>query len=158
MTVTTATELKKETTEALQDLIRINIDSAKGYREAADNVDYPVFESWLKSNASQRDEFANELQGFVELSDEEARDSGSMKGTFHRWWMNLKTTLSSDNVESVLSEAIRGEEAIKSEYESAIRDTTGNPVNDVLHKQLNSIVQAYRDVQQLHDARQATSA
>lgn len=153
MHTATTTQFNQTTLEELQDLIKINIDSTRGFREAADEVEHPQLSRWLKANADQRETFARELQSHVSMSDEQARDTGSMRGSFHRWWMNLRSMLSGDQAETVLSEAIRGEEAIKNAYESAIKQTTGNPINDVLHKQYAEIVSSYKRIVSLRDAK-----
>ena len=45
---------------------------------------------------------------------------GSAKGAVHRSWMDLKAFFSEDNDESMLKEAIRGDQAAIEEYQEVI--------------------------------------
>lgn len=144
-------QLEQQTITAIQSLIQYNLDSVKGFKQAAEQIDHPQLENWLISRAGERKVYAEELQSFVEMTDDQPEDSGTTAGSFHRWWMSLRESLSSDDTEAVLKEAVRGENKIKSEYESSIKQTTGNPINDVLHRQYNEIVSNYNEVKSLSD-------
>lgn len=140
----TLTTLKPETVEGLKDLVKINIDSAKGYCTSAEAVDDPNLAQFFKACAARREEFAEQLRTRLEMSDEEASDSSSLKATAHRWWIKAKAALQSGDRHGVLAEAERGEDAIKACYEEVIKEISGNPLNDLLHHQ-------YADVKATHD-------
>ncbi len=148
----TIAHLEPETLEKLQDLIRINIDSAKGFTAAADRVETPVIADYFRECARTRRRFADDLSQFVQLNDKEPEDEGSIRGALHRWWVGVRGALTDGDTHAVLSEAERGEDAIKHAYEKVIVETTGNPVNDVLHAQFRSIKQTHDRVRDLRDA------
>ncbi len=141
----TTTTLNTQTIEHLQDLVRINRDSAEGFRKAAELIqDLKLTELFLQI-AGQREAFARELRGYVELNDEDGDISTSWEGMFHRWWLDVRALLSSGNDHAVLAEAERGEDKIKEMYEDVLKDTAGSPLNDVLMRQ-------YAEVKVWHDA------
>lgn len=71
---------------------------------------------------------------------------------FHRWWLDLHGKLSGGDVYTVLAEAERGEDRIKAMYEEVIKETTGNPLNDVLHRQYAEIKKGHDNLRDLRDA------
>ena len=102
--------------------------------------------------ASERQQFAHTLQKYVEANDEKPQESGSTKGMLHRWWIDIKGAVGADSLHSILAEAERGEDEIKEQYESVIKDTTGNPVNDVLHDQYARVKAGHDRIRDLRDA------
>jgi len=140
----TLTTMNKETIEGLKDLVKINIDSAKGYETSAEAIEDQNLAQFFRACAARRNEFAEQLRTKLEMSNEEASDTSSLKATAHRWWIKAKAALQSGDRHGVLAEAERGEDAIKACYEEVIKETTGSPVNDLLHQQ-------YADVKATHD-------
>jgi uncharacterized protein (TIGR02284 family) len=152
MSVTTLDQLNQDTITGLKDLIRINHDSHEGYRSAADTVDIEAMAELFRQIANQRQAFAQELKAAVELNDEVAPASGSAIGQAHRWWLKARGALTSQNAYAVLAEAERGEDAIKEQYEKVIQSTTGNPLNDVLHRQLQVVKKQHDAIRRMRDA------
>jgi len=146
------THLEAETIDQLQDLIRINIDSSKGFEKAADKMDNAAIADYFRECARTRRRFADDLAQFIELNDEEPEDDGSVRGALHRWWVGVRGTLQGGDAHAVLAEAERGEDAIKHAYEKVIVKVTGNPLNDVLHAQHRSVKQTHDRVRDLRDA------
>ncbi|MFW5653746.1 MAG: PA2169 family four-helix-bundle protein [Planctomycetota bacterium] len=146
------TQLRKETVDDLQDLIRVNIDSAKGFEHAADEVRDPSLESFFRDCASQRQRFASELRQHVHMNDEEAEDSGSIKGKVHRWWLDMRGSMQDGKPHAVLEEAKRGEDFIKGRYERVIDDTRNSPINSVLASQYVEVKSIHDRVRDLRDA------
>lgn len=148
----TITNLNEETIEHIKDLVRINQDSAEGFAEAAEVVENDDLKGLFSLMAGERQQFANELRSYVILNDEDGDISGSWKGMFHRWWLDLRGKLSGGDAYAVLAEAERGEDKIKAMYEECIKETTGNPLNDVLHRQYAEVVKGHDRVRDMRDA------
>lgn len=146
------TNLEAETIDQLQDLIRINIDSSKGFEKSAETIENPTIADYFRECARIRRRFADDLAQFIEMNDEEPEDDGSVRGALHRWWVGVRGTFQGDDAHAVLAEAERGEDAIKHAYEKVIVKVTGNPLNDVLHAQLRSVKQTHDRVRDLRDA------
>ncbi|MGD9692746.1 MAG: PA2169 family four-helix-bundle protein [Phycisphaerales bacterium] len=148
----TITTLEPKTISSLQNLIRINIDSAKGFDKAAQQIEHTPTAQLFKSIAGERRAFAEELRRYVRMNDEEAADSGSIKGQIHRWWINIVGTVRDGDQHAILAEAERGEDAIKHAYEDTLPPIAGNPLNRVLQDQYARVKQAHDRIRDLRDA------
>ena len=142
----TASNLKDETIDKLKDLAEVNHDANKGFLKAAELTDNPQLEQTFRKYADQRETFARELERFVPR---DARDSdGSFGGKMHRWWMDLRESVTSDQRYNLLAEVERGEDKIKEMYEEVISETSGTPANGVLGTQ-------YAEIKRTHDTMRA---
>lgn len=143
-----------ETTVAdLKDLVRINTDSARGFRRAAGEIQNQRIASFLKRNAEERQRFAVELQTLLRMSEEDAEDIGSVRGAVHRWWIGLRGLIAGGNEHAILGEAERGEEALKTRYEDALDRAGDNPVFETLLAHYKSIEQTQERLRDLRHAR-----
>ncbi|MAY73322.1 MAG: histidine kinase [Phycisphaerae bacterium] len=149
----TTLNLDKNTIRGVQDLIEINIDSSKGFAEAADKIENSDIATFFRRCGERRDVFARELQRAVATSGEEPKTSGSLAGTLHRWWLDLRGTVQDGDEHGVLSEAERGEDAIKGRYESVLKSTTGSPLNATLQEQYVSVKNDHDMIRDMRDAR-----
>lgn len=66
MALETKSTLEDKTVEKLQKLIRANIDSHDGFREAAEQIDDTKVASLFRNLAAERSRIAEELQTYVE--------------------------------------------------------------------------------------------
>lgn len=144
--------LSEQTIEQLQNLIRINIDSERGFREAAGIIHNDAIADLFEQIAQERRTQINELSGYVELNNENAEDNGTMQGTLHRWWLSARGALAGGDDHVVLGEAERGEDAIKEEYEKVLAQTSGSPVHPVLTRQYDTVVRSHDRIKDLRDA------
>ncbi len=149
---TTAT-LNDKTIEGLQDLIEVNLDSGKGFETVADQIDNKDLAAYFRRCGQRRQAFASELQGFVRSNGVEPKTSGSMKGTLHRWWTDLRGTVQSGDEHAMLAEAERGEDVIKHTYEGVLKETAGSPLNSMLQQQWVSVKQDHDTIRDMRDAR-----
>ncbi len=148
----TVTDMKSETLDKLADLVRFNVDSAKGFAQAADSIEDESLAAMFRATGDERERFAAELSGLLALNAEEADEDGSVKGRLHRWWLSARGALNGGDAYPILIEAERGEDSIKECYEEVIVETTGNPVNDVLHRQYAAVKAAHDRIRDLRDS------
>jgi uncharacterized protein (TIGR02284 family) len=135
MAVKTATVLSEQVINTLQDLIQMNLDSRDGYRLAAGKIDDLNLAGIFDFFAQQRETQASELSKFVIRTGERPRREGTYLAVLHRSWMEIRTLMTSDDRLALLEEAERGEDAIKSAYEEAVRQTVATPVHEMLREQ-----------------------
>ena len=136
----------------VQDLIKLNIDSAEGFTAAADSIDSPDIASVFREFASQRSANAEALKAAVAYNGQQPAQSGSVTGTVHRWWLELKGKVTAGGLHAVLSEAERGEDTIKHRYEAALKECAGSPVLGVLQSQYTGVKAAHDNVRDLRDS------
>ncbi len=152
MALETTNTMTDETVNQLQNLIRMNIDSRDGFREAAERIDDPALVNAFKKISTERSGQASDLQHYVVLNDETPVSEGSTAAALHRTWMKVRDALSSSDRYTVLAECERGEDHIKQAYEAALKAVPGSPVNDLLQKQYMSVKATHDAVRDLRDA------
>jgi len=144
--------LPKDTIDNLQSLIEINLDSGKGLEAAAKNIENKRIADYFRTLAPERLRFAEELKSCVKMTGEDPREHGSMKGAFHRWWLNITGTVTSGDEHTILAEAEQGEDAIKGLYEEVLAETTGSPMHTVLTQQYQRVKAGHDTIRDMRDA------
>jgi uncharacterized protein (TIGR02284 family) len=147
----TKIELDSVTLAKLHDLVRINIDSDEGFTEASEVIKNKTIAALFLDLASQRKRNGQELQEFVAWNSEKAEVKGSYIAAMHRAWIDLRGMMSGDNSHAILSEAERGEDAIKGAYEDAMPSVSGNAVHDVLSRQYIRVKEDHDRIKSLRD-------
>ena len=151
MNLETKTDLDDSTIEGLQKLIRYNIDACKGFRESAEIVEDTFAKELFLKIADQRSDFADTLQQYVAINGEEVSDDGSAMAAVHRAWIDVRAAINGGDVYPVLCEAERGEDYIKSAYESVLKETAGSAMNDVLTHQYAQVKLGHDGIRELRD-------
>lgn len=106
--------------EELNNVIVRNYDAAKGFKTAAENVSSGKLKTIFSDCSDQRGTFADELQGVVRSLGGEPKEKSSSLGKIHRTWMDVKSSLSTDNDGSILEACITGEKAAVKEYDKVL--------------------------------------
>ncbi len=151
MTLETIRDLNTDTLEKIKDLVRINKDSVAGFRDAAEVIKDDQIKLLFATIANQRAGFADVLNRYVMLNEDDTEITTSWRGMFHRWWLDLRGTVTGGDAHAVLAEAERGEDAIKQMYEEVIQQTAGSPLNDVLLAQYAHIMHGHDTIRHLRD-------
>ncbi|WP_442592212.1 PA2169 family four-helix-bundle protein [Pedobacter sp. AW31-3R] len=140
-------------TEVLNDLIEINNDRIAGFEKAIadindENIDLKTL---FQGYAEQSRKNSQELAALVGSVDE-VETGNSVSGTLHRAWIDVKALFGGSDRESILSEAERGEDAIKKAYRDALA-SGGLPANalDTVSSQASDINSAHDQIKALRD-------
>ncbi|SFN74152.1 conserved hypothetical protein [Bizionia echini] len=142
----------KEVGSKLNALLEKNYDAEKGYKKAAENTNHTALKNYFNRKAAERYDFGHQLKSEIKNFGEEPDKGGSATGSAHRAWMDVKAIFSSDNEESMLEEAIRGEKASVEEYEEVLNETTlPTSTRDLVLKQKNIISQELNTIKGLED-------
>ena len=153
----TKTELNSVTLKKIQELIQINVESEKGFNEASDEIADKSIATMFVELGRQRRDNALELEKIMTWNDKEPVEDGSYLATFHRAWLSLRGLLSGGSSHAILSEAERGEDAIKKAYEDVLISTAGSAVNDVLTRQYAVVKAGHDRVRNMRDNHRVTS-
>jgi len=108
--------------KVLNSLIETTLDSANGYKEAAENIGDAELRTMFTERAERRREIAGQLQAEVRSFGGEPQDDQSTMGKMHNKFVDLKTSMGADSDKSVIDEVERGEDVIKGKYEHALKD------------------------------------
>lgn len=147
------TNLRDDTIKGLQSIIEINLDSSKGFAQAADKVENRDIAMYFRRCGARREQFAQELQQVIALNGEKPETSGSLAGAAHRWWIGIRGAVQNGDEHAMLAEAERAEDAIKERYEKVLKETAGSPLSATLHQQYISVKQDHDTIRDLRDAR-----
>lgn len=143
----------KTTLKTLNDLIEVLKDGEQGFTTAASDVKVPELNLVFTRYALQRAAFAAELQARVLALGADVETSGSIAGSIHRGWINLKAALSTNEPHAVLAEAERGEDAAVAAYRKALEGTPHDaPTQDLLGRQYADVKAAHDHVKMLRDS------
>lgn len=104
----------------LQNVVDICFDGVQGYEKAAAELEHTEFKTIFNRLAQQRKLFIEELKIDARDLGLELSDSGTVKGFFHRTWLQLKASLSGRTDEQIMEEAKRGEQEAVAVYDEAI--------------------------------------
>jgi uncharacterized protein (TIGR02284 family) len=129
----------------LNGLIETTLDSANGYREAAEHVNSPEFKRTFADRAESRLELTHRLKDEVRRLGGEPKEDQSLMGKVHNKFVGLKDAVTGDSDKGVIDEVERGEDVIKGKYEKAASE-------EDLPGDVRQIVQnAYTKVKADHD-------
>jgi uncharacterized protein (TIGR02284 family) len=143
----------KTTLKTLNDLIEVLKDGEEGFKTAASDVKVPDLSLVFTRYAVQRTEFAAELQARVLALGADVETSGSVAGSIHRGWINLKAALSSNEPHAVLAEAERGEDSAVAAYRKALDEARlDTSTQDIVSRQYADVKSAHDHVKMLRDS------
>jgi uncharacterized protein (TIGR02284 family) len=133
------------TVKVLNSLIETTLDSANGYREAAESIDLTDCRTKFNQRASERNALARRLQDEVRSFGGEPETDQSMTGKMHNKFVELKNAVTGNSDKAVIDEVERGEDVIKAKYEHALKD------DDLSPSARDLVQQAYAAIKADHD-------
>ncbi|MNK11555.1 hypothetical protein D3C87_295970 [compost metagenome] len=143
------------TNSVLNELIELNNDRIAGFEKALadindENID---LKELFQQYSQQSRKFSQELTALVAQRAGEPETGNSVAGTLHRAWIDVKALFGGTDRASILSEAERGEDAIKAAYKVAITDggLDGESLATV-SEQAQAIQVAHDSIKALRDA------
>ena len=129
----------------LNSLIKITLDSRKGFRDAAEDAENTQFAEMFSEFAQGRGRVASRLQDEVRRLGGNPEDDTSFLAAAHRTFMNLREAITGRDDRAIVNEVERGEDYIKAKYEEALRDDSLAPGTRAI------IAEAFESVRAGHD-------
>ena len=129
--------------DTLNSLLRTTIDSVDGYENSAQELDSNRLREIFRQNASDRQEVVQKLRDEIRRLGGDPADSGSAMGSMHHVWEDLKGAVTGRDEEATIKQTESAEDYLKSQYEDAIDDLTG--------ESRQVVEQCYQTVRQGHD-------
>jgi uncharacterized protein (TIGR02284 family) len=137
-------DIKDDQISILNDLIETCKDGESGFHEAAEGTNDPQLKALFEKYSTRRREFARELQAEVRRLGGDPDNSGSVAGSLHRGWMNMKTAVTGKDDSAIISEAERGEDSAVKNYERALNQNLSADLEQIVRRQ-------YSEVKSIHD-------
>lgn len=110
-----------EVISVLNNLVETCKDGEQGFRNAADALKNATLESKFLGYSQQRGRMAGEFQEQVRRLGGDPETHGSVSGSMHRGWTNIRSVVSGHDEHAIVAEAERGEDHAKRAYDAALR-------------------------------------
>lgn len=142
----------EELVDTLQKLLVKNYDAEKGFIKAMQEINHTELKGFMQRQAAKRNQFATELDKELHAINARPENEGSIAANLHRFWIDVKSIVSKDDISSVLEECLRGEKISAEEYENALKEFEfSTHLRTIINNQLSKIYRTIEDLQQLED-------
>ncbi|MBW3097017.1 ferritin-like domain-containing protein [Pseudohoeflea coraliihabitans] len=139
-------------TSQLKSLVKTTIDSAEGYRQAADNAESNALKQVLNDAAAKRRQLVDMLNGELQRLGEDRQEDGSVAGSIHHTWVSI-TSAFADNDEAAVDRVEEGEDYLKGQFEDALKDQGWQPeTRNVLQRAYGEVSEGERLADRLKQA------
>lgn len=136
---------RSKDTAVLNTLIATLLDSVEGFQKSAGDIESAALAERFNARARERQSAVAKLQAAVAAAGGDPEDDGSLAGTAHRGFMNLKEAILGQDEKTILNEVERGEDYLKTKFETALQET------DLLPHTRTAIEEAWQAVRAGHD-------
>jgi uncharacterized protein (TIGR02284 family) len=144
--------MKNDTISTLNSLIETCKDGELGFKTAAEGLQSADVKAKFLEYSRQRAEMARELQAEVRRLGGDPEKSGSMSGTMHRGWLDIKSAVTGKDDHAIIAEAERGEDVAKAAYENALKESSlDTSARSIVQQQSTKVRQAHDAVRDLRD-------
>lgn len=140
------------TISTLNNLIETCKDGEEGFRTAAEGVTSPQVKAVFQQYSQQRAQMARELQDEVRGLGGSAETSGSVSGSLHRGWINIKSTVTGKDEQKIIAEAERGEDVAKKVFEEALKEPLPSQVKTLVQRLAGQVREAHDRVRAMEKA------
>ena len=136
----------------LNNLIETCKDGQNGFQTAADGVKNSELKTLFHTYSQQRAQFAGELQGEVRRLGGDPEQTGSVAATLHRGWIDIKSAVTGEDENAVISECERGEDSAVSNYKDALNENLPADVRSIVERQYAQVKEAHDRIRALERA------
>ena len=148
--------MNKDAVSTLNSLIETCKDGEKGFKEAAEGLKSADIKAKFLEYSRERAQMAAQLQTEVRSLGGDPDKGGSMSGSVHRGWLNLKAAMTGQDDHAIVSEAERGEDVAKEAYESALKATLPASAQTLVQQQAAKVRLVHDAVRDLRDSHTVT--
>ena len=141
----------------LNDLSQTCEDGEKGFKEAAKGLQDAEIRALFLQLGEEREELATELQEEVSRLGGKAEETGTVAGSVHRGWINLKSAITGKNDAAIIAEAERGEDIAKNNYEKALKANLPPDTRQLVENQYERVCASHDQVRDLERATSTNS-
>jgi uncharacterized protein (TIGR02284 family) len=147
-------ELLKETESVLKDVIASLIDGQEGFKDIGEKLKDETLKRYFLAESLKRASFKGELEDVLikEGVHDAYKETGTVAGTLHRTWGDLKAKLGGDD-HGLLATAEQGEDTAKKAYADALKHNLPLPIHQLLSTQAAHIQTSHDYVKAARDSR-----
>lgn len=143
----------KEMERVLLEVITSLQDGQKGFAEIGEHLKDDTLKRYFLAESLKRASFRADLEAELHRAGvHDVKDSGSVAGTLHRTWGDLKAKLGMGDDHSLLATAEQGEDEAKKVYKDALEQDLPLPIRQLLTEQQAHVLTAHDYVKRHRDA------
>ena len=143
--------------DTLNTLIETCKDGEEGFRTCAEDIKNPELKTMFTTMAGHCAQSGGELRAEVQRLGGKPEHSGSLAGSAHRRWVDIKAAIFGKDDTAVLAECERGEDVAKSSYAKALEKDLPAHIRALVEKQYQGVLQHHDRVRALERAAKAGS-
>jgi uncharacterized protein (TIGR02284 family) len=137
----------------LNDLIETCRDGQQGFQTAAEGVKSGDLKTLFLNYSQQRAQFIAELQTEVRQLGGKPEETGSVAGSLHRGWLNIKAAVTGQDEKAVISEVERGEDTSVASYRDALgKEELPADIRAIVERQFAAVKEAHDRVRAIEQA------
>ena len=140
-----------KTIATLNNLIETCKDGELGFKTAAEGLKSADIKQKFLEYSRQRAEMVRDLQAEVRRLGGDPEKSGSVSGSLHRGWLDIKSVITGKDDHAIVAEAERGEDVAKTVYENALKEALPSTVLAIVQQQAIKVRQVHDQVRNLRD-------
>ena len=141
--------------DTLNDLIETCKDGENGFRTCAEDIKNKALQPIFLTAAERCADAAAELRQEVLRLGGKPEKSGSLAGSAHRRWVDIKSAITGKDEAAVLAECERGEDVAKASYEKALQKDLPPSIRVIVQTQYEGVLQNHDRVRSLEKAAKA---
>jgi uncharacterized protein (TIGR02284 family) len=135
----------------LNNLIETAKDGERGFKTAAEGLKSGDIKAEFLEFSRQRAQMARELQDEVRRLGGDPEKAGSVSGSLHRGWIDIKSVITGKDDGKIVAEAERGEDVAKGVFEDALKEPLPTTTATLVQQQAAKVRQAHDRVRNLRD-------
>ena len=146
-------ERNKETEKVLLDVIKLLNDGQRGFADIGEHLKDDTLKRYFLAESLKRANFRAELENELHRAGmADVKESGTVSGTVHRVWGDLKAHLGAGSDHQLLATAEQGEDVAKDAYKKALEHDLPLPVQNLLTAQQAHVQTSHDYVRNHRDA------
>ena len=146
-------ERNKETEKVLLEVIKVLHDGQKGFADIGEHLKDDTLKRYFLAESLKRANFRAELENELHRAGmADVKESGTVAGTVHRVWGDLKAHIGAGSDHQLLATAEQGEDVAKDAYKKALEHDLPLPVRELLTTQQAHITTSHDYVRNHRDA------
>lgn len=144
----------------LNDLIQTSKDGEEGFRTCAEDASSrdPQLKMMFQERSRSCAGAVSELQELVRALGGDPSKHGTVSGTMHRQWLNIKSMITGKDDEAVLNECERGEDSALKSYREALQKDLPANIRMVVERQYQGVLSNHDRIKALRDQVRLTNA
>ncbi len=145
-----------ERADLLNGLLALNRDAEEGFEKAAELAESTTLKGLFERARQERASFARALRPLVKDAGGEPDDDGTLDGSMHRVWMQVRQKLSPKGDKALVNECERAEDEAVKAYRRALDADLPAPVHAVLDVQAQRVFAIHDTLSDMKHGRAAS--